>query len=424
MNRIILVGNGFDLAHNLRTSYKDFIEWYWNRWLNVLREYNGTQKEDELFSIRMQGQFNYWSNVFSEMQNIIPKDSSFHQAIEYIKDYYKIDNVYKSPFFETINMSISTKGWVDIENEYYKHLVGNHPLELLNTHLERLRDLLISYLTEQQPLFGNCTIKKMQFDMLGPILHNEVAISMKDRWMDFLKKRGNEQFNQEYYDYWMNLLQSYYNDDWATASFESIHSFDKEFKQQIENFGIGSVPIEYFPDDYFLPDRILLLNFNYTNVADQYLPTADRFSTIHIHGELSKPDSVIFGYGDEMDEGYDVLKKKNDNKYLKHMKTPRYLENDNYRRMEDFAESGPFQIYIMGHSCGNSDRTLLNTLFEHPNCVSIKPFYYVDKKSGKDNYLDIVQNISRNFTDAKKMRDRVVNKMYCQALPQMEEENA
>ena len=30
MNRIILVGNGFDLAHGLPTSYKDFINWYWN----------------------------------------------------------------------------------------------------------------------------------------------------------------------------------------------------------------------------------------------------------------------------------------------------------------------------------------------------------------------------------------------------------
>ena len=28
MNRIILVGNGFDLAHNLPTKYEDFINWY------------------------------------------------------------------------------------------------------------------------------------------------------------------------------------------------------------------------------------------------------------------------------------------------------------------------------------------------------------------------------------------------------------
>jgi hypothetical protein len=69
----------------------------------------------------------------------------------------------------------------------------------------------------------------------------------------------------------------------------------------------------------------------------------------------------------------------------------------------------------MGHSCGNSDRTLLNTIFEHDNCVSIKPYYY-EQGDGKDNYLDIIHNISRNFTDMKKMRDRVVNKTYCEPL--------
>ena len=32
MNRIVLIGNGFDLAHGLKTSYKNFIDWYWNDW--------------------------------------------------------------------------------------------------------------------------------------------------------------------------------------------------------------------------------------------------------------------------------------------------------------------------------------------------------------------------------------------------------
>ena len=37
MNRIILVGNGFDLAHSLPTSYKDFINWYWEeRWERMM----------------------------------------------------------------------------------------------------------------------------------------------------------------------------------------------------------------------------------------------------------------------------------------------------------------------------------------------------------------------------------------------------
>ena len=72
----------------------------------------------------------------------------------------------------------------------------------------------------------------------------------------------------------------------------------------------------------------------------------------------------------------------------------------------------------MGHSCGNSDRTLLNTIFEHQNCVSIKPFYY-RKDDRNDDYIQIVQNISRNFKDMTRMRDRVVNKQYCSPMPQL-----
>lgn len=39
MNRIILIGNGLDLAHGLPTGYKDFINWYFNQWLQRLRTY-------------------------------------------------------------------------------------------------------------------------------------------------------------------------------------------------------------------------------------------------------------------------------------------------------------------------------------------------------------------------------------------------
>ena len=124
---------------------------------------------------------------------------------------------------------------------------------------------------------------------------------------------------------------------------------------------------------------------------------------------------MIFGYGDELDENYKTILNKNDNEYLRNIKSIKYLEAPNYRQLLEFIESDVYQIYIMGHSCGNSDRTLLNTLFEHKNCVSIKPFYH-KKSDGTDNYIELVQNISRNFTDMKLMRDRVVNKTFCEPL--------
>ena len=37
MNRIIIVGNGFDLAHGVKTSYKDFIEWYFGKVIEKLK---------------------------------------------------------------------------------------------------------------------------------------------------------------------------------------------------------------------------------------------------------------------------------------------------------------------------------------------------------------------------------------------------
>lgn len=44
----------------------------------------------------------------------------------------------------------------------------------------------------------------------------------------------------------------------------------------------------------------MLLSFNYTKTAKMY----GNFNITHnyIHGELEKPENIIFGYGDELDK--------------------------------------------------------------------------------------------------------------------------
>ena len=134
-----------------------------------------------------------------------------------------------------------------------------------------------------------------------------------------------------------------------------------------------------------------------------------KIESVQIHGDLEdKKNPIIFGYGDEIDDHYSHIENLNDNRYLENVKSIKYLETDNYKRLLSFIDSGKYGIYIMGHSCGISDRTLLNTLFEHENCASIKVFYH--KWDGGDNHSDVVRNISRNFTDKAKMRKIVVDK--------------
>ena len=188
----------------------------------------------------------------------------------------------------------------------------------------------------------------------------------------------------------------------------------------IDHLAVSS--LKKFPHEIIAKGEIpiadtLLLDFNYTNTTNKY-----HNKIIHIHGKLDTPKSIIFGYGDELDENYKKLSNLNDNRYLMNMKSIRYLESGNYRDMLRFINAAPYQLYIMGHSCGNSDRTLLNTLFEHENCVSIKPFYY-QKDDENDNYSEITQNISRNFTDMQSFRDKVVDKTRCEPMPQIQIES-
>ena len=85
--------------------------------------------------------------------------------------------------------------------------------------------------------------------------------------------------------------------------------------------------------------------------------------------------------------------------------------------LDDFLNSEEYQIYIFGHSCGISDRTLLNTLFEHKNCFSIKLFYH-QKEDGSDDYTEKTYELYRHFSDKNSMRKKIVDKQKSKAMPQ------
>ena len=137
---------------------------------------------------------------------------------------------------------------------------------------------------------------------------------------------------------------------------------------------------------------------------------------INIHGEFDNPcNPIIFDYGDELDEDYKRIEKLQDNDFLENIKSVRYHETSNYKKLLNFIESDPYQVITMGHSCGNSDRILLNTLFEHPNCISVKVYYH-QREDGTDDYTDQIRNLSRNFNDEAAMRDKVVSKEKCSPL--------
>ena len=315
-----------------------------------------------------------------------------------------------SPLFKRILLNYGKKNWEGIEQDYYDILKEYAfrdpktnptppPIKALNEQLRFLQQLLVEYLQDeaQKKITKIPSIEKAIF---APINTKDVSVFQLEQM-------------KEHVTYWLNEGYDYLLDKEQRFGFVSNEHMDELELYKVKPW---SKKLNDYPQLTRLPNRILLLNFNYTHTPRMYFHN-DVMDYISIHGNLEAPQSVIFGYGDELDDKFKELKSHKNNACLSHIKSIRYLEAPNYRQMLSFIESEPFQVLIMGHSCGNSDRTLLNTIFEHPNCVSIKPYYYItDKKNGTDNYIELVQHISRNFNDMKLMRARVVNKTQCEPL--------
>lgn len=378
MNRLIIIGNGFDIAHGLKTSYMDFIHWYWEQRLNALLTDNSAVSEDCLCKLEIKNTKDCanWFNFFfsHSLRDLMTREWKYppSEIISAFKENADVFSVTYSQFFETILQSIETRGWVDIENDYYQ-------------------------------LLKSCS-KDPDCDYTVKGLNGQLAY-LQDRLVEYLRTIGTNQYKKELHN---PMIEFFDPADFSTEG----------KKKALENMGLENTNLEEIQYNFeeqkkLRPERIMVLSFNYTATAKMYGNFNLDFN--YIHGDLEHPENIIFGYGDELDRHYQDILDRNDNELLKNVKSVKYLETRHYHDMLEFLMAAPFQVLIMGHSCGNSDRTLLNTVFEHENCVSIKPFYH-KWDDGTDNYLELVQNISRNFTNMRLYRDRVVNKEQCQTM--------
>jgi hypothetical protein len=358
MNRLIIIGNGFDLAHGIKTSYHDFIAYYFSKAINSI--YLSRPYEDELIRINVkQGQ--YYQP--SPLDKITPENS-----LDLFKQILAGDTIFSIQFKSTLLKNsfnqIEKMNWVDLEIEYFNTLLATRhafknnnelaEIKKINGQLDYLKEKLSEYLHEQESLFTNGYNKKPLIDCFTEIIHTyEVVTTELDK-------------NQH-------------------------------------------------------PENLFFLNFNFTSTFEDYFDQCRKkipseFDYIHgslggIHGQ------PIFGFGDELDKNYLEFEDEKNNELFKHIKSFEYLKNKNYYRLIRFIESGDYQVQIYGHSCGLSDRTMLNNIFENENCKSIKIFYH-QREDGTNDYTEKTYEISRHFKDKGMMRKKVVPFDYSRAMPQ------
>ncbi len=379
MNKLIIVGNGFDVHCGLPSRYSDFIKWLILSSINIER--NDYYFANELIEIRCD-RLSYGINL--------KKVSTLYELVKHLFDskviiknmetfnfhigdlMFQLTFEIKSDLLEQLLKHQIDKNWVDIEMIYYKNLKS-----LLN----KLNN------PNLKPGFNESDLVKINEDL--NFLKSYLGIYLKE-----IINKGNVPYDFNYC---------------AEGGIETIKIIDK--------FHIDRLKEEDFEDQskrIIKFNNITFLNFNYTGLP--YQLQRGHYNNIDIHGSLSQRNNPpVFGFGDEIDSDYLEMEKTNINDFLTHIKSFAYFHNANYKELIDFIDSDSYVVYIWGHSCGLSDRTLLNMIFEHDNCAAIKPYYW-KRGSDNDNYTEITQNISRHFRNKLKMRNRVINKEHCSEL--------
>lgn len=378
MNKLIIVGNGFDIHNGLSTKYSDFLKWLIKRAINTIEE---DDLLDNLIRIDI-------TPINDKYSNNAPKYAHIDEVIDFILDYsiefpkegifcylkdkflnYKIKNI--SEFFKTLLTHQLQKNWVDIEMMYYKEL-------------------------------KRC-LKLMQIE--DKIQEAEIKLESINKELNVLKK-------------YLVIYLSKILEARQKVNYDFDYSADSDINVDIikEKHHIKNLLDEDFTDDnkkYIKPKEVCFLNFNYTGLP--YDLNRRNYQHINIHGSLRGENLPVFGFGDEIDADYLEMEKTNINEFFTHIKSFEYFKNSNYSKLMEFINCDSYVVYIWGHSCGLSDRTLLNMIFEHDNCAAIKPYFW-KKSDGTNNYTEITHNISRHFKNKLKMRNRVVSFDKCSAL--------
>lgn len=383
INKLFLIGNGLDLALGLKTSYTDFMFWLLKKQLLEAAENFGRQEAPKPYRgrfIKVYGEyepltiFGYSSNelfdiLFKEGYGEIPDKI---KSADNLKDLLKTINLYKitiQPKFENLLFnSIYNQcelGWVDIEETYFQFI-----------------KIIIDHKKSSE------IKEKIQF------LNNELEYISKE-------------------------LKKYLSEIKTNVDIISAKKYGDQFLDEIKSTDVISNELN---SKKFELEKIYFLNFNYTyslcNICEKDVRLSEKKIINHIHGHINGIDPIIFGYGDEMDKYYKTIEELRDNEFFKHIKSFQYFKNNRYRDLLRFLNSNAFQVCVYGHSCDISDRVMLNEIFEHENCVSVKVYFYKDE-NGKTDFTNKTMNISRHFNSNKLMREKIVEFNPDNEIPQI-----
>ncbi len=275
MNRIILIGNGFDLAHGMKTRYTDFISDYWNNIILELKK-------------KIAGNMTSIPQIFDNGDIIIknlpgPFINSFQitaSSFEELKvDLMQINSGidFKNKFLEILTSKHNEQSWVDIEVEYYGLLKKSfkdkstmYSIKKLNNDFRSVKILLENYLIKIEKEFNESFKFKPDYQIIKETIGFQIYAPFDHRDLDesSLSEKAQTEFESlqnDLSDIRKGLKKQ--NDLVSKRQYLISRVSENTNVNDIKKLLVAENAINYFD---LSPSEILFLNFNYTSTEEIY----------------------------------------------------------------------------------------------------------------------------------------------------------
>lgn len=360
--KVLIIGNGFDLAHNLKTSYTDFLDF-----LNVVLELYDNKKNNS-YSI---------SNIKSGHEKTFKYCHYIIENTAIMKYIFNlaVNNCWVNYF---TNLNIGKNGWVDFESE-------------ISEVLQKIEELYLSCINTDNP-------DSDKINELSDYLYHTFHLYKKHAIKDIVQNHPSLISD---FTFVINILL---NDLSKMTHCLEIYL----------NYAINNKPIDIRLPDIENITFNKILSFNYTNTFERIYDPNKKCEYDYIHGQAQEVPFATYLYYRNIDSCKLILgideylkdeRKNIDNMFIQFKKFFQRVykkTGNNYAKwisgVQDVIGGVPMyynsmELHIFGHSLSSTDSDILSKFILRPKTTTI--IYYHNNIDLNNKIINLIKIIGQ-----------------------------
>ena len=367
--KVLIIGNGFDLYHELPTKYTQFIQVLKNIENIKLSDSNDVLFEELFFNIDRIGNIKEKYDI----KNIIFEKNN----IEKIKR-----TISNNLWYKLFKDKLDFENWIDFENEIKETLNNLSGVILkINNHINTKINVKKMFVSHLKYGADSLQINKKEIDYLIRF--------------DLIKKHNQDyfEFDYSYFDKSHDFLIKFNSEKIYETAFSELNLFTDVFNEyllKIAGMFYGNVLSDFSNNFDKINTKIdEFYTFNYTPTLENFYNIKDKIN--YLHGKIKNTDhNIVLGINE-------IEKDLKDDKILMFTKYYQKLFNDtdySFLNHVNVNDSIIYSFIIFGHSLSENDKSYVEEIFYKSESQKSKIYIFyislLDKSQKLKNLLNII----------------------------------